>query len=593
MRIVEFLREVFDRHPVLLVGNILLLLVVNAAGVLSIFSLAPVVDAFLNPGLEGSSPITAQASSYLERIGLQATLSNFLIIFLGFQFLKNGLLILARYSMIRVKYAVMRDLIVESFRTFFSARWLFFTTKIQGSLINTFTREVGVVGNAFSATALFFANGIQVCFYMAVPLTISWQVTAASLVFALVLVVPFFLLGRMNYRLGQINTSTANHMNHIMHESLGAAKLILGFGNQTKSQRALEEAYDAHRTATTRSQTLALATPFGYEPLGLIVVVFALFMARSYDVPVAEMAVLLWALRHTMPSVAEIAKQRNSLSNFFPSYEQIRRLNDEAARLRHPRGEHRFAGLGRGIQVKNVTYAYPDQSETLSNISLEVETGTMVAFVGPSGSGKSTLIDLVMGFLAPSQGDILIDGRPLEEFDLQSFRDRVGYVPQDAPLFNTTIRENLHWAKDDATETELVNACKLANADSFIRDLPDGYETLVGDRGVRLSGGQAQRVALARAILRKPDLLILDEATSSLDTESERSIQEAVESIAEDTTILVIAHRLSTVVHADKIYVIDEGRIVEQGTYQELVGARGRFEHMTRLQAIEPTEVVE
>jgi ATP-binding cassette subfamily B protein len=397
----------------------------------------------------------------------------------------------------------------------------------------------------------------------------------------------------MNYRLGRQNTSTANQMSTVIQESLGAAKLILGFGNQLRSQAALEGAFDGHREATVKSQTLALATTFGYEPLGLVVVVGALFLAQYFQVAVSEMAVLLWALRNTMPSVAEVAKQRNSLSNFFPSYEQIKRLNDDALKMQQPVGSRRFTGIGIGIVLENVSFAYPDQTPALRNVSVRVESGTMVAFVGSSGSGKSTLIDLIMGFLEPQSGRLTIDGAPIEKYDLQSYRSRIGYVPQDAPLFNATIRENLLWSKPDATDSDVETACDQAHATEFILDLPNGYDTMVGDRGVRLSGGQAQRIALARAILRKPDLLVMDEATSSLDTESERLIQRAIESIARETTILVIAHRLSTVVQADRIFVIDQGRVVEEGRYQELVDAGGRFERMARLQVLEPGEVAQ
>ena len=218
---------------------------------------------------------------------------------------------------------------------------------------------------------------------------------------------------------------------------------------------------------------------------------------------------------------------------------------------------------------------------------MTIAKGKMVAFVGESGAGKSTLIDVIMGFNEPEKGSITCDGTPLHDFDIGSYRARIGYVPQDSALFNGTIRENLLWAKPDASEADLRRACRQAHAEEFITSLPQGYETVTGDRGVRLSGGQIQRIALARAILRKPDLLILDEATSSLDTRSERLIQEAIETIAKDTTIVVIAHRLSTIVNADYVYVLKGGKVVEEGTYQELVRLDGQFNRMARLQVLE------
>jgi len=192
-----------------------------------------------------------------------------------------------------------------------------------------------------------------------------------------------------------------------------------------------------------------------------------------------------------------------------------------------------------------------------------------------------------MGFNEPGSGQITVDGTLLFDFDINSYRRRIGYVPQDSILFNMSIADNLLWANESATREEIEEACIQANAHEFIREFPKGYNTLVGDRGVRLSGGQIQRVALARAIVRKPDLLILDEATSSLDTHSERLIQQAVDNIAKETTVIVIAHRLSTIVNADCIYVFKDGQVIEEGGYSELVSMNGYFNNIIKLQALE------
>ena len=210
----------------------------------------------------------------------------------------------------------------------------------------------------------------------------------------------------------------------------------------------------------------------------------------------------------------------------------------------------------------------------------------MVAVVGKSGAGKSTLIDMVMGFNPPSKGEIKIDDSVLSEFDIVSLRQRIGYVPQESILFNLSIRDNMLWANEKADESDIWEACKLANADQFIEGFPNSLDTIVGDRGVRLSGGQAQRIALARAILRKPDLLILDEATSALDSEAERSIQTAIEKIAKKTTILAVAHRLSTVARADYIYLLEEGSVAEEGSYQDLINLKGKFQKMVKMQTL-------
>ena len=589
MKVFSFIRDLFRKFPFLLAGNTIVLVVQSLIGTVSIFTVAPVIDFFINPDLRNASPITRQAAAMMRSIGLPMTLGTFLSVFLAVQFFKNGFTLFARHCLLRTKYAVLRALMVGTFEDFLHARWLFFSSSKQGTILNTFVREISMVGDAFGAMALYFASLLQVIFYLAVPFYISWQVTSLSLATALLLAWPFLLLGRVNYRLGKLNTSTANEVVAVIQESLSLVKVVLGFGNQYKSVHNLAAAFDAHRNTTLKSQTLGLATPLMYEPLATLVLVIALFAAQHFGLALSEMAVLLWALRNSIPTVGDLALQRNSLANFFPSYEQIQALKQRARELRQQSGELPFTGFRREIAVENLTFTFPGHEPTLADIDLRIPKGKMVALVGESGAGKSTLIDMIMGFNEPLSGQITFDGVPLQRFDINSYRRRIGYVPQDSVLFNMTVRDNLRWAKESATDAEIQEACRQANAKEFIERFPAGYDTVVGDRGVRLSGGQCQRLALARAILRKPELLILDEATSSLDTYSERLIQQAIETIAKETTVIVIAHRLSTIVNADYVYVLHMGRVVEEGMYRELVRKEGQFSRMMQMQALEIT----
>ena len=240
------------------------------------------------------------------------------------------------------------------------------------------------------------------------------------------------------------------------------------------------------------------------------------------------------------------------------------------------------------IEMENVNKWFGD-FQVLKDINLQVGEKQKIVVCGPSGSGKSTISDLLLGLQIPDSGTLFIDQIPQQEWDLNSFREHVGYVPQESQLFNCSIRENLMWSMDESTENELWNVCRISNCEDFIRELPQGLQTIVGDNGVRLSGGQRQRIALARALLRKPELLILDEATSSLDSESERLIKNSINTIVKHraTTVFVIAHRLSTVAKADLIYVLAKGKIAEFGTYDELCAKpNGIFAEMVRVQKI-------
>lgn len=588
MKTFLFIRDIFRKFPRLIISNSLLLCIVNLLEAAAVFTIIPIVDILVRPDLKDASFLTRKAVALMGYFNIPVSLLTFAVIFIVFVVIGNATQILLRYLITKTKYFVARDIVIGTFSDFFNARWYFFSSNRQGILFNTFISQMVIVSNAFGRMSFLFTHFTQLILFVIVPLCISWRVTSISLAVALLLAAPFFLFGKLSYRLGKLYTSTSNDVSAIIQESLASAKVILGFGNQHKRVDDLSRAYDIHRRAALKSQTLVDSIPFMYYPVGLSVIIIAMLMGRKLALPISETAALLYSLIRSIPCIANILTEKNVLDNFLPSYEQIMNLRHLAKELGQKTGDRIFSGFNKEIIIENVSFAYPQHALTLRNINVNIPKGKMVAFVGKSGEGKSTLIDLIMGFNEPQAGHITIDGIPLKDFDIISYRKRIGYVPQESILFNMTIRDNLKWVDDLATDEQIRHVCRQANADGFIEKFPKGYDTFVGDRGVRLSGGQIQRVALARAILRKPDILILDEATSSLDTHSERLIQQAIENIAKQTTVIIIAHRLSTIVNADYIYVLKNGCIVEEGVYAGLMQKNGEFYNMVQLQVLEP-----
>ncbi|HCN07560.1 MAG TPA: ABC transporter ATP-binding protein, partial [Lentisphaeria bacterium] len=561
----HFVGDICWKFPWLLICTASLFLGMSCFDAAAILTLAPVVDLLMGADSTATSAITKQMERVLTFLGIPMTLWSALAAFFVFNVVKNAFAIFALYTVQRTKFVILRHYMLGTFDDFFSARWRFFSEQKQGTLVNTFLHEVNVVGEAVIKMAQFLSTIIQIVLLLAVPFMISWQLTSLSLLGAGVIAIPFLIAGRISYRFGKQTTSTSNDMYGILQESCATAKIVQGFGNQARNRGMFSEAFDCYRRAMVKGETLNSSILHLYQPLGLVILIIALLAAQRLNVPISETAVLIYALMKTLPSVGTLTSLKASLENFTPSYEQMMRLRKVAREDRQPEGGRPFATLGSGIEVKNVSFTYPGRDMVLNDISLSIPAGKMTAVVGESGCGKSTLLDMLMGFNMIERGDVLIDGVSLKDYDQSSYRQRIGYVPQDAVLFNMSIRDNILWAQANATDETLAEALRLANAQVFIDEFPDGVDTIVGDRGVRLSGGQIQRIALARAILRRPELLILDEATSALDSQSETLIQDAIAEIARDTTIIVVAHRLSTVKMADTIVVLDEGAIVEQG----------------------------
>jgi ABC-type multidrug transport system fused ATPase/permease subunit len=568
--IVAIFREFLTRYPWHFGLLFLLLVVEGAMAAVSVLTLVPLADFMLDPSLVKTSRITQIVIDLLATIGSHPTFWILGTLFVFTNFLKGLLEVAIRYAILRIKYTVLNGLFGDTLQVFFKSRWEFFSGSDQGKLLNTFNRELNTIGDTLGHLATLLAQVVQLGIYLAVPLWLNAQLTLTALGLALLFGLPFMLLHGVNYRLGQRNTETANVAIGILSEVLGAARLILGFGRQKQARERFLNAFNQHIQVTLRSQVLGNAVPRIFQPMAMLAIIIALGFALQQQVRISELAAIMWSLLAAMPILSALLQGNITISNFMPSYEQLVSLRNSAARLEEFQGEKPFLSLERDIEFKDLSFTYTGRTQTLTGVNLHIRKGQMTALVGESGSGKSTITDLVLGLQIPEQGQVLIDGIPLSEWQQNSFRERVGYVPQDPQLFHSSIRDNLLWSFSGASENDLWNALELANAEAFVKDLPHGIDTIVGDRGIRLSGGQRQRIALARALLRKPELLILDEATSALDSESERLIQQSIEQVAQDTTILVVAHRLSTITKANQVYVLSQGKVVEEGSFASL-----------------------
>ncbi|MEM7727082.1 MAG: heterocyst formation ABC transporter subunit HepA [Cyanobacteria bacterium P01_A01_bin.45] len=454
----------------------------------------------------------------------------------------------------------------------------YFTEARCGELVNTVTTEIERLKQIFGGASFIFTRVMMVAVYFATMFWLSWQLSLLSM-FTFSLLAAGISTLNAKVRETSFAISEANgRLNSTTLEFINGIQTVHACATQEyERQRFHKVSRQLYSSSFRVVKAWALVKPIA-ESIGTTVLILLIIASvTQFTLPVSSLLTFFFVLVRMVPNIQDINGTLAFVSTLKGSLENIKELLREDNKNYFYNGNIDFYGLERSIDFVSVDFSYDSRSPVLQNIRLSIERGKMTALVGKSGSGKTTLANLIPRFYDSTEGKLLIDGVDVREFNIDSLRRKMAIVSQHTFIFNTSVRENIAYGTPQASEAEIREAAKLANALEFIEEMPEGFDTILGDRGARLSGGQQQRIAIARALLRNPDILILDEATSALDSVSERLIQDSLEKLAVGRTVIAIAHRLSTIAKADKVVVLENGRIVEQGNYQELLEQHGKL----------------
>ncbi|MCB0728508.1 MAG: ABC transporter ATP-binding protein [Ignavibacteriae bacterium] len=506
-------------------------------------------------------------------------------------FLKNLFTYLQTFYMATVEQGILKDLRFDLYTHYLDLPLGFYTDERKGNLISRIINDVQIVKDSLIAVInSLFRDPPSIIIYSVVLFMFNWKLT---LIIFLLAPVTAFILSKVGNSLKRSSTKSQEKISDItstLDETLGAIRVVKAFGMEDYEKNKFDkENNDYFNLLVKLARKRALGSPIS-EFIGVITIVIILYFFGSdiikgeSDMTPGAFIFYLAIFFQMMPSLKLFGQMFNSYKEGTAAAERVFRLLDTPATITNKPDALIVSDFKDSIEFKNASFKYDKSDYILKNIDLKINKGKIIAIVGPSGAGKSTLVDLIPRFYDLTEGVLLFDNTDIKDLKIESLRKLMGIVTQETILFNDTVKNNIAYGESTIPDSQIIDAAKAANAHKFIENLDNGYDTIIGDRGVKLSGGERQRLSIARALLKNPPILILDEATSSLDTESEILVQEAIERLMHGRTSIVIAHRLSTIQNADAIVVIDKGIIAEMGTHDQLLETSGVYKKLYNMQ---------
>ncbi|MGE5403347.1 MAG: ABC transporter ATP-binding protein [Candidatus Saccharibacteria bacterium] len=550
--------------------------------------LLPLLNMLLKNGDQQTGTIVSFVGRIFSAVGLPLNLLFMIGVIISLALIQNLIFLLQSWLAARLQHfysSTWRQLL---FSSYMKASWPFFVGNRLGDLANSLIGECDRVGGSFYLAFQIISASIVTLVYIGLSMAISWQITSALMLGGLIL---FFLvkgLLKQGYSIGKQISRLGDELHSKVNEFISGAKIIKATSTEELARTRFGEVTSDLRTLYFWSSFNPNILKALFEFSAIAMLCLLLYLGTQFlKINAVNILVITAVFVKLVPRLFSLQQNIQLFGLYIPGLETTthmlefaegfeENLDDEAA-------DRPLFKQGVDVTIKNLSFSYGD-NEVLSNVNLKIPQGKMIGIVGGSGAGKSTLVDCILRLVDISPDSITVNQTSLHDLPLRAWRRSTGYVPQETFLFHDSIGHNILWGAGHLKLDDMINAAKMANIHEFVSGLPNGYDTVVGDRGVRLSGGQKQRIGLARALVNSPFLLILDEATSALDSESEQYVLEAIDELHGKMSIVMIAHRLSTVKNADYIYVLEEGRVVEEGSWGELIALNERFKHLWDLQ---------
>lgn len=585
----DYIQDLYHYSRRKFIMNILFMVLDGITGGIGILMLVPLLSLTGITETHSSIPVMSGMLQTLQGKKLPVQLMIVIGIYLFLIILQ---------TMISRKLTVLNTEIIQSytrylretlFQNLVKAEWSCFAGKKKSDITNAFTNEITKIASGTIFFLRILSQAVISLFQLAIAFMMSVPLTCFVLLCGIIILILMKTTLLESRKLGHSQRTIHQELLSQITEQLHGLKEVKSYGIEQSQINCFEEITEKTEHNMNEFVKLQSATAMYYKIGAAVVISIIFYIATVFlNIEATALLIIIYIFARLWPIFSSFQNNLQNILVMLPSYVSLKHMLEELHTHEEKMTPEAFSNrkgmISEAITFENICFRYEDESEfELTNLNFEIPAKSTVAFVGRSGSGKSTIVDLILGLLKPQEGVIKADDTVIDGACMHQWRQRIGYVPQDPFLFHNTIRENLTRFSPKASDEQIHRALVLSDALEFIEKLPQGLDTLVGDNGVRLSGGQRQRIVLARALLKEPEILVLDEATSSLDNESELRIQKAVEALSGKLTVIIIAHRLSTIQNADRIFVIEQGKIVEQGSYDVLSQKDGIFKRMTEI----------